>query len=331
MDWGLPTIPPEWREYFRDYVREASDWALISEFIAAGANAAAIMTLWPKPYLLYPVMALIGRTKDFLRSGAETIDAKKLAQSVPGKPLPTIGTQAPLVNKETGDSFPGFASNNHVVIIGSTSSGKTTNTITMLLKPQLFSQFDCFVYTASSLSEGKINEVRQAALYNLQVEQSKDAENAFVYFKETQVNDSINFLSTQRREAKKLAFFDDMQIAAEKDMGKIAGFIHQAKNADVQMIVSLHRAFGSKEEIKIREACRYYILYNANEDVFNRLLGLKTGNSLWKKYSLIEEKFDRIIIYDKEERKSYYGTHKYLQFDPLIEKGATNKKDLTYL
>jgi hypothetical protein len=330
MDWGLPSIPPEWREFFREYVRDASDWALISEFLAAGANATAIYILWSKPYLLYPVMALINKSKDFLRSGAEKIDVDKLAKAVPGRPQQTIGMQAPLINKETQDAFPGFASNNHVVIIGSTSSGKTTNTITMLLKP-MFKEFDLFVYTASSLSEGKINEVRQAVLYNLQIEQQKEAENSFVYFKETQVNDSINYLSTQRRDSKKLAFFDDMQIAAEKDMSKIAGFIHQAKNADVQMIVSLHRAFGSKEEIKIREACRYYILYNANEDVFNRLLGLKTGNTLWKKYALIEEKFDRIIIYDKEERKSYYGTHKYLQFDPLIEKGQTNKENLLYL
>lgn len=325
MDWGLPTIPPEWVTYFRDSVRDASDWAAITEFFAAGANAAAIYLLAPKPWLLAPAMMLISRTKDAVRKGAETIDFKKAQQSVPGKPIQTVGTQPALINKETGDAFPGFAENNHVVIIGSTSSGKTTNTITMLLKPQLFTNFDIFVYTASSLSEQKIEQVRQAALCNLQLEQKKPAENSFIYFKENQVNDSINFLSTQRRDTQKLAFFDDMQIAAEKDLNKIAGFIHQAKNAQVQMVVSLHRAFGSRDEIKIREACRYYILYNANEDVFNRLLGLKTGNTLWKKYSLIEEKFDRILIYDKEERKSYYGTHKYLQFDPLIEKGQTNK------
>ena len=91
----------------------------------------------------------------------------------------------------------------------------------------------------------------------------------------------------------------------------------QAKNTNATLIVSLHQGYAQGAEKKIRDACQYIVLYNQTEDTFNRILGLKVGNALWKKYSLISEKYARVIIYDVTERSMYYGTHNYNRFDTV--------------
>jgi len=106
---------------------------------------------------------------------------------------------------------------------------------------------------------------------------------------------------------KKLCFFDDVQVQAGRpDWVELSKFVSVAKNANAQLVIVMHKAYSGQEERNIRDACGYYVISNLSVGEFNNLIDLKgTDNALWKAYSRPVDKYSRVAIYDKDERKLY--------------------------
>ena len=218
----------------------------------------------------------------------------------------------------TSQNFPGFRERKHICLIGSTDAGKTTNIITMLLKNNMFAFYDMFALCASGLDGENMVRFRKASLWNLNFRNNPNKTNNFAYFKNEEVQKCIDFISdSDKRDKQKLVFFDDQQAMSSRNIKTVGDFVMQAKNTNATLIISLHQGYSQGPEKKIRDACQYMIIFNQTEDTFNRLLGLKVGNSLWKKYSLISDKYKRVVIYDITERTLWYAFGDYERFDPV--------------
>lgn len=223
------------------------------------------------------------------------------------------------------EKFSGFEKKKHIALIGTTDSGKTTSFCSFLFNG-LFKEFDSFVLVGSDLmTKSQIDPIRESCLYNLQVLQNKETLNKFSYYKSTQMENALNFMGNENRELIKLGFIDDSQLSGSKQINEISNFINQAKNANCGIALSLHEGFKEKAEQTIRDACKYKVLFNQTEVTFNRLLNLQKGNMLWKKYNMIQDLYDRVLIYDRDTQKSYYGFYPYLRMDPLINNADSDK------
>lgn len=312
----IDMIPPQFRSYaqqleqnpslFSTFPKEVQD-AICSAYSIYGKDIPACQN-W-KPSNWANIFSTLG--SEFRRMYSPDTQYDTLSD------VKRKSTLQKNLQKGTSDVFKGFEPKKHICLIGSTDSGKTTNTVTMLLKNRIFSYFDTFILCASGLDGQNFENFRKASMWNLMT-RKKDVTNTFAYFKNDDVQKCIDFISDpDKRNKQKLVFFDDQQAISSKNIKTVGDFVMQAKNTNASLIVSLHQGYSQGPEKKIRDACQYMILFNQTEDTFNRLLGLKVGNALWKKYSLISNKYERVIIYDVNERSLWYGTGNYERFDTI--------------
>jgi hypothetical protein len=238
----------------------------------------------------------------------------------------TIIDQPPFTNNESNQKFSGFENKNHVALIGTTNSGKTTWLVSAILKG-LFKDYNMFIYVGAKTATNDLFNLHKAVLYDLKTNK-QIKEPKFVYFHTDQILDAIQFIETEELGEDKLCFFDDLQTGESRIKKMLGSFILKAKHANATVITTLHNA-TDKEYAKVtREACRYYVLFNMEENQFNFLLGLNINNAIYSKYKHIQgDKYQRVLIYDKENKKSFYGTGKNLEFDPLVAgKGISNEE-----
>lgn len=238
----------------------------------------------------------------------------------------TVKVKPESVNRESNQQFPGFADLSHIVLVGSTGAGKTAWVITELMKTPSFASFEKFVYVASAVTKNEnVQNMRKAVLVHLNTVE----DDHFVFFHNTKLLDAVSFI--KNAPGKKLVFFDDMQASLGQDLVNLAKFTLEAKNVDATVITSLHKIAGEGEKT-IRDASKYFVLFNVGQDVFNRLVGaggtalnLKANNDLWIKYRQIPPPYtNRVIIVDKMSDKLYYGTNEQLDFSPLVQKIQEN-------
>lgn len=223
----------------------------------------------------------------------------------------------------------------HIALVGATNSGKTTNLITQLFFSGLEensgpfkAQYEYFFNVSSAMTkEDTVNNLRDSAICLLS-KKTNNFNNNFAYFTQRKFSDAIQQMTDTNvsNENLKLCFFDDVQaIVASKDAQNLAAFISQAKNANCHVIVTMHKIFNiDKNEIRIRNAIRYFCLFNISEQEFKRVINMKSANVsandyLWRKFSSEEDVYKRIVIYDSLEDKLYWGYPPYSRFDPLIE------------
>ncbi len=225
------------------------------------------------------------------------------------------------VVEESGKRFPGFEPLYHILIIGSTGSGKTTNLITMLYKG-LFKdiKMDMAILNGGQADVKNVTNFRQACLYDICVEQDKAQQDAFAYFHEDQFKEAKNLAFDPALANKnKLCIFDDAQASdGNEKIATLRTMVLQAKNANCTCVFLTHYGFKGKEEQIFRDAARYYILHDQNQLNFNKLLGLRVNNALFQKYANIPNINDRVVIYDTRQKEIYYGTHNYLDFNPIL-------------
>ena len=220
--------------------------------------------------------------------------------------------------QDTGEKFPGFKGQGHVLLIGSTNSGKTSWLVTSLYD-DIFNEFDMFVFVGAKAAQDDMINLYNAVAYHFKIDKQESYENKFVYFHNDKIEDAILFCEHKEPEKRKLVFFDDMQAGGRKIKEKIANFILQAKHSKCTLITTMHNPTDADFAKQIRENSRYFVMFNLPDNQFNFLLHLPIGNATYKKYSMIEGgRFQRVLIYDREG-KLYYGTGQYLEFDPLYK------------
>ena len=314
-------------EQIRAYAREIRREDALTEVFRLLAQTASIATL---PYYLQPLAnqlilyagdvgnslyktSLFAALRD--TDIAKLEERKKLGQTRP--------IQGPL-EQPSKEKFEGFKEGN-VVLFGVTQSGKTTNFITWLYNG-LISNFDLFILVGSDLlKEESIQQIRTGIQYAL-MEQGKEFNNDIcAYYNRSQIEDAIDFATSKNGDKKKLVFFDDIQLDGNgRRFDKVALFTQEAKHANVTVYTSLHMSFNDKAAEIIRSSAKYFVLFNQHEQNFNRLLKLEKGNKLWRKYNLIADIHERVVIHDIVTANNYFGTWPYSRMDPLIHNENEN-------
>ena len=170
----------------------------------------------------------------------------------------------------------------------------------------------------------KVEEIRTAVQYALMKQGKEYNTDVFAFYNRTQLDDGIDFATTNSGK-KKLVFFDDIQLDnSSSNFQKVALFTQECKHANCTVFTSMHMTYNDKGAEIIRSSAKYFCLFNQHEQNFNRLLGLDKGNRLWRKYNLISDLHERVLIHDVVNRKNFYGTYPYTRMDPLINSEATN-------
>lgn len=292
---------------------------LIQRFVPAGGRFAA-RAVW---------RSLRGPVRNYLL-GEEQPEEKRARPAQEDTSGPKLKQQLPQKEwQEEPDTerFPGFEFPGHVLIVGSTGSGKSTNTITMIagrldddrkVAPGLF-KFKRFLLNPGSADKENIPNYEKAAKKVIQVDEKGSTENNVMLFPSEEYLNATRADNPSNLET--LAIFDDVHASSNKRLETVVKFVMEAKNRQTQCAIITHFAFNSSDEKKLREACRYVVLYNQNEHNFNKILGLEQQNSLFAKYQQIPEKYDRVIIVDRGDLrpKIFYGTGKYLEFNSLLK------------
>ena len=232
--------------------------------------------------------------------------------------MPKLPPSSGPKNEKTNKTFPGFQPHLHIGIFGATNSGKTTNTITQTYKG-LFNFVDMVLLNGGEADAKNIENYHRAYLSVIQLEKHQDPTNKFAYFGPTDRQKVYMMAKDPKYSSlQKLVIFDDAQSSSNKSNDEMASFVIEAKNANCTCMIMMHFAYNGEVAKKIRGSCSYFVLYNQTESDFNRILGLNAGNPLWKKYSMISDKLDRVLIFDKHEREYYYGTLNYADFNPVV-------------
>lgn len=223
-------------------------------------------------------------------------------------PLSKTLQQVPYQQMTNARTFKGFEPNRHIIFFGSTTAGKTTEFIREMLTQGIFTDFEQFLLVDTGLKQDMTQNIFKAAAHNMRVERKMEKDDKqLVYYKPHQVKEAIHHLAEVDRDKKKLAFFDDVQVQAnKKDWVELSKFFSVAKNANVQLCIALHHGFDKGEEIQIRSAAGYYVMMNVENRMFNTLLGLQgSDNAEWKAFTKSPDKYERVAIYDKDNKKLY--------------------------
>lgn len=227
----------------------------------------------------------------------------------------------------------------HIALVGATNSGKTTNLISQLFHSGVEggpfkSVYEYFFNIGSSLTDQKtIDNIRESALCLISNNKSvNDFNNNFYHYTERDFMGAIQQmgdLKTNSENSLKLGFFDDIQqIIVGGDSKKLSAFINQAKNANCHMIITMHKMFNiDKNTISMRDACRYFVLFNVAEQDFKRTINKKqshasAGDYLWSKYISETDVYKRVVIFDSTVDKIYWGYPPFERFDPLINNSS---------
>ena len=309
------------------YAREIRREDVVTEIFRLLGQTASLAAL---PYYLQPIanqmIMYAGDTanqlyKTSLFAALRDADISKLEDakrkdSRPGQPA------LDAISKE---KFAGFKEGN-VVMFGVTQSGKTTNFVTWLYNG-IITNFDMFILVGSDLlKEESIQQIRTGVQFALMEEGKEFNDDVFAYFNRSQIEDAIDFATSKNSDKRKLVFFDDIQLDGNgRRFDKVALFTQEAKHANVTVYTSLHMSFNDKAAEIIRSSAKYFVLFNQHEANFNRLLKLEKGNKLWRKYNLIADIHERIVINDISTNSNYFGTWPYARLDPLIHDENENQ------
>ena len=229
----------------------------------------------------------------------------------------TIGLQ-PEMERGSKENFGGFDEGN-VVLFGVTQSGKTTSFVTWLYNEMITNYDMCVLIGSDLLKSEKIQEIRTAIQYGLYKQSKEFNQDVFSFFNRSQIDDGIDFATSRETSKQKLVFFDDIQLDnSTRKFDKVALFTQEAKHAKCTVYTSLHMSFNDKAAEIIRSSAKYFVLFNQHEQNFNRLLKLEKGNRLWRKYNMIVDIHERVLIHEIVTGKNFYGTWPYNRMDPLI-------------
>jgi hypothetical protein len=193
-------------------------------------------------------------------------------------PMQQQHNAAPFKQEQPKKNDLGTFKEGHIGLIGMTRSGKTTTFIEYLLK-NYFEEFESFFIVEAGLDKEQATNLVKAGLYNMRILHEQTENNEMIaYFTTDDSAKAISALNNMHGK-KKLALFDDSQVnLSNSQFMEIAKYISVAKNANVQMAVSLHDPFDSSSEKKARGGFRYFVLFNVTENQFNRIQGLHAGN-----------------------------------------------------
>jgi len=322
----VPDLEPYWNDFVRDVLNTDAGLAIINGLMTAAIFSTGSVPSVFMPFIYSAISYLTNRGAATYRDQVfkERDKLAKVAQEEKSsqEDRKVIPIQ-PIVDSASKETFQGFDDGN-VCLFGVTQSGKTTAFITWLYT-DLITDFDLFILIGSDLlKKDKVEEIRTAVQYALMKQGKEYNTDVFAFYNRTQLDDGIDFATTNSGK-KKLVFFDDIQLDnSSSNFQKVALFTQECKHANCTVFTSMHMTYNDKGAEIIRSSAKYFCLFNQHEQNFNRLLGIEKGNRLWRKYNLISDLHERVLIHDVVNRKNFFGTFPYTRMDPLINSEASN-------
>lgn len=202
----------------------------------------------------------------------------------------------------------------HVAMIGPTESGKTTRFKFFVLDNKFpVKDIDTFIYCGPPKQMEEVFATWTVVTHDAgKIKQMKA-----LYYKLDEMEKALLYCSSNEHfKENKLIFLDDALIISSQLNNKISTWIHQAKNYNTTVVISVHEAFGSKCEKMVRTACRYFVGINLEPQQTARLLTLPVDNPLVKTLESETDPHKKLFIYDKKMHEIF--NENYHRFNSLV-------------
>lgn len=197
----------------------------------------------------------------------------------------------------------------HVALIGPTESGKTTK-FKVFCCDELFDStlFDKFIYVGPPK---QLEEIAIAWAANNYLKKNEWKNEKMEYYKLEEMDKAIlDCTNTENQHIKKLIFLDDALVVSKQFNKKISTWIHQAKNYNTTVVISVHEAFGTQDEKMVRSACRYLCGINLSPATTSKLINKPTDNAIIKTLEAQKNPHKVFFIYDKKNQTVYNENYK---------------------
>lgn len=197
----------------------------------------------------------------------------------------------------------------HIALIGPTESGKTTRFKIFLCDEIINSNyFDKFYYVGPPKQLEEIT-IAWAANKYLKTNQWKDAK--MEYFKLDELDKCLlECTNNENHSIKKFVFLDDALVINKQFNKKISTWIHQAKNYNTTVCISVHEAFGSQDEKMVRSACRYMCGINLSPATTSKIINKPTDSNIIKTLESQKDPHKVFFIYDKKSQEIFNENYK---------------------
>lgn len=200
-----------------------------------------------------------------------------------------------------------FEQHRHVALIGPTGAGKTWRFKSFLVD-QKFPKYDEFIYVGPSR---QLEDVSKCYAGKLLLDDGDYTSGHMIYIKLENMDAALLYCTASENQSKqKLLFLDDALIVSSKLNKKISSWIHQAKNYNTTVVISVHEAFGSQDEKMVRTACRYFVGFNLNPAQISKLVSLPVDNPIIKQIESEDDPHKNFFIYDKDIKTVFGNDYK---------------------
>ena len=196
----------------------------------------------------------------------------------------------------------------HIALIGPTNAGKTTKMKTFLVDEN-FRKIEMFVYCGQEKDLKEMAECFAAGNF-LQKESYENKRMEF--FDLNKIEEAIAFCLNKENSMSKLLFIDDALLQGSKSTKNISNFVSQAKNYNTTIVITMHSSTGDSLIKNIRSACRYMVFLNALPQDIKHILGISISDKLLLQYKNIFNKYEKMIIFDREKNILFNKDYKSL-------------------
>jgi len=239
--------------------------------------------------------------------GAQEIE--DYSDSIPQENEPNLETPDIVSEKELG----AFETFGHIALIGPTESGKTTRFKIFCCDQKFDSRENSeFIYVGPPK---QLEEIAKSWCGDLMLSGQDYKKGKMQYFKLEEMDKAMLYCTNGANSHKKLLFLDDALVISSQLSKKISTWIHQAKNYNTTVVVSVHEAFGSQNEKMVRSACRYFVGINLQPAQASKLLNLPMDNLLIKNLESEVNPYKNLFIFDKKTQTIY--NENYKQFNAV--------------
>lgn len=184
----------------------------------------------------------------------------------------------------------------HVALIGPTESGKTTRFKIFVLDGKFpIASINTFIYVGPPKQMEEVFASWAAAADN----QLKSRKN--LYYQLDEMDKAMLYCSSvENQKESKLIFLDDALVISSQISKKISTWIHQAKNYNTTVVISVHEAFGTQNEKMVRTACRYFVGINLQPPQISKLINMPADGPIIKSIESETDPHKKMFIYDKK-------------------------------
>lgn len=199
-----------------------------------------------------------------------------------------------------------FEEHGHIALIGPTNSGKTWRFKSFACDNK-YEDYETFVYVGPPK---QLTEVAKSYCGSLLLKHKDYTQGHMCYYKLDDLELALQYCTSEENKQKKLLFLDDALILSTQLSKKISTWIHQAKNYNTTVVISVHEAFGTQVEKMVRTACRYYVGLNLNPQQISKLVNLPTDAKALKQIEATEDPHDQYFIFDKISKHFFNNQYK---------------------